>query len=107
MTGGVGCVILDGRFRLVDFLPTYFHLATKSLPLLALVRPSLHYNCVDSSRKLGRKGGAGEAERGGGIFIFFQTKHFLKSITVLKRSLKLSMNPVSYFKVEKKSVGCY
>ena len=28
------------RFRLVDLLPTYFHLATESLPLLALDRPS-------------------------------------------------------------------
>ena len=28
------------RFRLVDLLPTYFHLATECLPLLSLARPS-------------------------------------------------------------------
>ena len=69
MTGGVGCVILDGRFRLVDFLPTYFHLATKSLPLLALVRPS-YTTTASTLLENWAVRGAGEAERGAGFFFF-------------------------------------
>ena len=47
------------RFRLVDLLPTYFHLATESLPLLALSPPSYTLQLRRLFLKLGCKGGGG------------------------------------------------
>ena len=52
-------VSLHERFRLVDLLPTYFHLAAESLPLLALARPSHTTATATTLLKIGLLGGGG------------------------------------------------